>query len=409
VRVLCVPGKGCGAARSEQELAVREVPAVQSVRPEPHRQERRAGPTGRRIAAETIGCRVARTARGGRVEAVFQHACNLKMNNGALVTVLAGRLGNVAHGIRLRGDLPPYGGMRVGARVHLDGERLVLFAAPWQVILTEAHVWTPDLRIGAYDGRESAPNAAVCVHDLFASEATSSASECLTIVLRRHREISAASQPHREERAAGARLDGWIYGTDSLPSFETHRHAMLLRMRSENVSFICRRGLKPDSDAWSSDAPTPLATRISGVLLQLEPATRAGDPAAALRPVAQLVGLGPGLTPAGDDFIIGWLAGLTLTATTPERKEFLHAMCSGIRRLRFATTSVSSQHLDDACALMFSERLSDLCTAIAAGAPPPVLAARVAAQLAVGATSGADAAAGLMFALFYCGDQQLNH
>jgi Protein of unknown function (DUF2877) len=148
---------------------------------------------------------------------------------------------------------------------------------------------------------------------------------------------------------------------------------------------------------------TALAARVSAVIGQLEPATRAYDAAAALRAVAQLIGLGPGLTPAGDDFIIAWLAGLTLTATTPERRAFLHAMCSGIQGLRFATTSVSSKHLDDACALMFSERLSDLCVAIAAAAPARILAARVAAQLAVGATSGADAAAGLMFALFDCG------
>jgi hypothetical protein len=31
----------------------------------------------------------------------------------------------------------------------------------------------------------------------------------------------------------GARLEGWMHGIDALPSFETHRSAMLLRMRSE--------------------------------------------------------------------------------------------------------------------------------------------------------------------------------
>ena len=78
-------------------------------------------------------------------------------------------------------------------------------------------------------------------------------------------------------------------------------------------------------------------------------------------------------------------------------------MCGEIALLRQATTSVSRQHLEDACALLFSERLLGVCVAIADGAPAPKLALRVAAQLAVGATSGADAAAGLMFALFECG------
>jgi Protein of unknown function (DUF2877) len=148
--------------------------------------------------------------------------------------------------------------------------------------------------------------------------------------------------------------------------------------------------------------PKTLAVRVSAILDQLGPAVRGGDCNGALNAVAQLIGLGPGLTPAGDDFIVGWLAGLTLLAKTHEQREFLHVMCTGVGGLRFATTSVSSQHLDDACALVFSERLSDLCVAIAVGAPAPKLASRVSAQLAVGATSGADAAAGLMFALFDC-------
>jgi len=117
----------------------------------------------------------------------------------------------------------------------------------------------------------------------------------------------------------------------------------------------------------------------------------------------QLIGLGPGLTPAGDDFIIGWMAGLALSARTEVQLSFLQAMCAGIENLAQATTSVSRAHLRDACAMMFSERLSDLCVAIAKGEPTAILEAHVAAQVAVGASSGADAAAGLMFALPPCG------
>jgi hypothetical protein len=121
-----------------------------------------------------------------------------------------------------------------------------------------------------------------------------------------------------------------------------------------------------------------------------------------LRQVGQLVGLGPGLTPAGDDFLIGWLAGLALRAGAPPQREFLRDLCAGIAPLGSATTSVSRQHLEDACALAFSERLSDLCLAIGDAAPAPTLACAVAALVRVGASSGADAAAGLLFALFDC-------
>lgn len=147
---------------------------------------------------------------------------------------------------------------------------------------------------------------------------------------------------------------------------------------------------------------TPLTARVSQILPQLALAARAHDRRDTLGLLARLIGLGPGLTPAGDDFIIGWLAGLTLSARSPSQIAFLRSICGGIDGLRQATTSVSCQHLGDACALMFSEHLSALCVAIAVAAPRPTLVERVSAQVAVGASSGLDAAAGLLFALLDC-------
>jgi hypothetical protein len=112
-----------------------------------------------------------------------------------------------------------------------------------------------------------------------------------------------------------------------------------------------------------------------------------------------LIGLGPGLTPAGDDFIIGVLAGLTVMARSPRQHDFLSALRMEVAALAGATTPISRQHLTDACNLMFSERLSDVCVAIASGGSPSELKSLLAAQVAVGATSGADAAAGLIFVL----------
>jgi len=147
---------------------------------------------------------------------------------------------------------------------------------------------------------------------------------------------------------------------------------------------------------------TVLEARVSTTLAALAPAARAHDSAGCLVCLRDLVGLGPGLTPAGDDFIIGWLAGLTVAAQSPDQREFLAAMRSGIAALSGGTTPISRQHLADACALMFSERLSDVCLALASGAPRAALETCLAAQMSVGATSGADAAAGLIFALCDC-------
>jgi hypothetical protein len=152
----------------------------------------------------------------------------------------------------------------------------------------------------------------------------------------------------------------------------------------------------------SGPRTTPLAFRISEILPRLAGAVRSHDRITTLQCAANLIGLGPGLTPAGDDFLIGLLAGLTLSAQAQMQIDFLRTICSGIDLLSNATTSVSQQHLRDACALVFSERLSDLCVSIALGAPKLRLVSLVAAQVAVGASSGTDAAAGLIFALFEC-------
>jgi hypothetical protein len=292
---------------------------------------------GGSLEAETIGCRVPRTRRDGHVEAVFEHAWNLRMEGGAVVTVLARQAGNIAHGIRLASGLPRDVRLQAGMPLRIEACRLIFDGASIEVTLSTARLWAPELRPGMWDRHGNSLDAALTVRKLLCRESARPDSEFLAHVLRLKR------------------------------------------------------------------TPTPLLVRVSAVLDQLDPAVRADDCTSALNAVAQLIGLGPGLTPAGDDFIVGWLAGLTLMAKTPGDCEFLHAMCTGIEGLRFATTTVSSQHLDDVCVLMFSERLSDLCVAIAVGAPAPRLASRVSAQLAVGATSGADAAAGLMFALFDCG------
>jgi hypothetical protein len=144
---------------------------------------------------------------------------------------------------------------------------------------------------------------------------------------------------------------------------------------------------------------TVLGARVLDLLPRLSRAWRAADVRECVAAIARVIGLGPGLTPAGDDFVVGWLAGMALAASSPARRNFLRAVCADLGPLRAATTPLSWQHLDDARALLFSERLSDLGVAIARCAPAATLRARIDAQLAAGATSGADAAAGLIAAL----------
>jgi len=291
------------------------------------------------MRAETIGSRVTRRRCGGRVEAVFEHACNVALDAGGLITVLAPQAGNVAHGIRLSRGLRFEFRLRPGMPVRVEEDRVDFGAGALTVRLAGARTWTSVLRPGGC-WKPRSMRAAESARGLLRREAAVRSSEFLAAVLR----------------------------------------------------------MEPPA--------TALAARIAPLLAALAGCTRARDSAGALRQVAQLVGLGPGLTPAGDDFIIGWLAGLALRAGDHPQRAFLQDLCAGIAPLGRATTSVSRQHLEDACALAFSERLSDLCLAIGDVAPAAALESAVAAQLQVGASSGADAAAGVMFALFDCSPAQ---
>ena len=130
-----------------------------------------------------------------------------------------------------------------------------------------------------------------------------------------------------------------------------------------------------------------LASQARPVLLALFRATRRRDPAPALRAAVALLGLGPGLTPAGDDLVIGWLAGLQAGGGG--------ALCGAI-----------AEGLGDAAASRTTPLGTALVTAALAGhvgvpasrfvaGPGPVA---LTALLAVGATSGADFLAGYALA-----------
>ncbi|HXV07544.1 MAG TPA: DUF2877 domain-containing protein, partial [Burkholderiales bacterium] len=128
-------------------------------------------------------------------------------------------------------------------------------------------------------------------------------------------------------------------------------------------------------------------------LIALGEAHRDGSAQAIAHAVHGLVGLGPGLTPAGDDALIGWLAGTALLG--PDRRSEL--LCQAVRARLARTTDVSRAHLEDALAGAFSEPLAQFANALVRG---PGEAQRALADLAaVGATSGLDAAAGLLAAV----------
>jgi hypothetical protein len=118
----------------------------------------------------------------------------------------------------------------------------------------------------------------------------------------------------------------------------------------------------------------------------------------------RLAGLGHGLTPAGDDLLIGVCAALTLAAAMlPVSHHSAHASAASLRERALAiadaadqTTTLSAVWLRHAANAEFSLEVGRVVVALA-GDDAAGLQEAVSALLAVGASSGLDTAAGLLY------------
>src|SRR3954462_12412542 len=135
-----------------------------------------------------------------------------------------------------------------------------------------------------------------------------------------------------------------------------------------------------------------LPTGPGGPLAALRGAVRRADLNAALRTAARLIGLGPGLTPAGDDVMAGTMAGLVLLGH-PAAERF----AAGVYSLAAGRTTELSRALlrHAACGRVSAEYAAVLHGLV--GERP--LAPAMAGLLATGATSGRAMALGLCTAI----------
>lgn len=151
-------------------------------------------------------------------------------------------------------------------------------------------------------------------------------------------------------------------------------------------------GLLPAVCAWLAARPAPsdpLACLAWPALVRLAAATAALDPDDCTSAVRSLLGLGPGLTPAGDDLVVGWVVGLWTSGRDGRR------LAGRVRRALLAAARTRTGALSRAF----------LAAALDGQAAEPVCAfarcpdqTRRAALLALGATSGADLLAGYLLA-----------
>jgi hypothetical protein len=131
-------------------------------------------------------------------------------------------------------------------------------------------------------------------------------------------------------------------------------------------------------------------------------ALQARDVTAVAGCVRALVGLGEGLTPSGDDFLVGVMAGLELASNDESRREFHAQLIRAVTSMLDRTTDLSAHLLRLAAAGHFSGVLERLRSALSRAADPERLDRALHAALQVGASSGADTVSGVLAALDAC-------
>jgi hypothetical protein len=162
-----------------------------------------------------------------------------------------------------------------------------------------------------------------------------------------------------------------------------------LRLRQAESSLAQFRHDRP-SIVDGAGAPAVAALRESCRTLD-------GAPAKLL--VERLIGWGEGLTPAGDDFLVGLLAGLDALVGGDPLHRFRAAAAASVVAGLARTTAVSAHYLRLAAAGHYGEPLVNLRDTLLAEPRDTAVDAALRAALAVGATSGADTVGGLLAGL----------
>jgi hypothetical protein len=165
-----------------------------------------------------------------------------------------------------------------------------------------------------------------------------------------------------------------------------------LRRRLRALSAAGLRALARDAAA-----PPPTATFEPALAASLAAFREGGE----VGGLARLVGVGEGLTPSGDDVLVGVLAGLDAASeVSGEAAALRERLCAELERGTSRTTRLAAQMLDAAEAGFYAEPVLALLETLALPRPGAgALERAVQGLLAVGHRSGADTLRGIGAAL----------
>lgn len=155
------------------------------------------------------------------------------------------------------------------------------------------------------------------------------------------------------------------------------------------------------AELWHAgdSAQSTIRNRVGELIRELIEAVRNLD-ASVGKIVARLIGLGSGLTPSGDDFLVGFLTGLQCVAgSNAMRLIYLRELWKLVIRLSHQTNDISRTYLYHAAHGQVSSRLAGLATAITKCAGREQLVITTEEALHEGHTSGMDTVTGLLVGL----------
>lgn len=151
---------------------------------------------------------------------------------------------------------------------------------------------------------------------------------------------------------------------------------------------------------WRCDHRSVIDAEAAPVAASLGAACAAFDIDTALRQAERLIGWGEGLTPAGDDFLVGLIAGLdALLQDDARRQDFRDRLSLALSANAQRTTMIAAHGLRLAAQGHCGAPLHELRDALLSEPRAGLVETRLRRALAIGASSGADMVSGLLVGL----------
>ena len=292
------------------------------------------------LRAISVGTRTITNHFDGRVHSVFRRACNLHIDEHTMLTLLSSDMSNTPGGIRLQTPRKftflDY--LQAGQTVGNRANILRVSGSSLSVDLRRAELWYIDL-------------SKLCIK---------------------------LNKP--------APLRAWKISWTELGS---RRNLSGITAMFNDIS-VSR--LSPSTALLAHRARLHISTLLRATV------RLRNDQAADV--LAKVIGLGPGLTPSGDDFIVGYLSGLwSTTNNEPARLHFLSSLKANVSSVLNKTNRISRECIQHALEGSVSQPIATLAQEIGDGGAWSRLRKAFDNVIQIGHTSGGDAMLGLLLGL----------